>query len=55
MTAPREHTFTVTVTGCTAEQADTVMRERIHVDEDDGFDYQITYAAEPAEDGGLRC
>ena len=35
------HDFTVTVTDCTAEQAEQVMAERINHDEDYGFRYQI--------------
>lgn len=42
---PGEHLFTVTVSGCTAEQAHTVMNERISPDEDYGFDYEIGYKA----------
>ena len=34
-------TFTVTVSGCTAEQAEQVMAERLEHDEDYGFDYRI--------------
>lgn len=37
------HTFTVHVTGCTKEQAETVMRERICFDEDYGFEYSIDF------------
>ena len=43
----RTHSFTVTVEGCTAEQADTVMGGRLGYDEEcyddngDTFDYQI--------------
>lgn len=37
------HTFTVTVTGCTTEQATQVMTERIGPDEDYGFDYSIEW------------
>jgi hypothetical protein len=36
--------FTVTVRGCTPEQALKVMRERINHDEDLGFDYKIEFA-----------
>lgn len=35
------HTFTVTVTGCDAEQAEQVMGERLGHDEDYGFDYRV--------------
>lgn len=45
---PDSHRFTVTVTGCTAEQADQVLNERISPDEDYGFDYEIGYEAAPA-------
>lgn len=37
------HLFTVTVSGCTAEEAQVVMNERISPDEDYGFDYEIGY------------
>lgn len=37
-----EHTFTITVSGCTAEQAQQVISERIDHDEDYGFPYQIS-------------
>lgn len=36
-----DHRFVVTVSGCTAEQAEQVMSERINVDEDYGFEYTI--------------
>lgn len=39
-----DHTFTVTVSGCTALQADQVMGERCGPDADYGFDYQITWS-----------
>lgn len=41
---PTEHTFTVTVSNCTREQAKQVMAERIDFDEDYGFTYEIGYA-----------
>lgn len=41
---PTEHTFTVTVSGCTWERAKKVMAERILHDEDYGFDYQIDFS-----------
>lgn len=37
------HTFTVTLTDCTAEQAQQVMQERICFEEDYGFAYGIGY------------
>ena len=37
-----DHEFIVTVSGCTAEQAQQVMNERIYYDEDYGFDYRIS-------------
>jgi hypothetical protein len=37
------HTYTVTVSGCTQEQADQVMVERIEPDEDYGFEYRIEW------------
>ena len=40
------HTFTVTVQGCTREQAQKVMDERILHDEDYGFDYEVDYESE---------
>jgi hypothetical protein len=40
---PEGKTFTVTVTGCTPEQAVQVMAERISPDEDYGFDYSIDF------------
>ena len=39
----KSYTFAVTVTGCTPEQALQVMGERIHHDEDYGFDYRIDF------------
>lgn len=38
-----EHEFKVVVSGCTREQAEQVMNERINVDEDYGFDYQVNW------------
>jgi hypothetical protein len=38
-----EHTFLVTVTADTEEQAAQVMAERINVDEDYGFEYTIGF------------
>lgn len=38
------HAFIVTVTGCSAEQADQVLNERISPDEDYGFPYEIGYS-----------
>jgi hypothetical protein len=46
-----DFTYTVTVSGCTQEQADQVMNERINVEEDYGFAYQISYTTEQASDG----
>ncbi len=40
----RPHIFTVEVHGCTAEQADQVMAERLSCDEDYGFSYVVDYA-----------
>ena len=37
------HTFVVTVSGCTPEQAAQVIAERINHDEDYGFEYSIGY------------
>ncbi len=37
------HHFSVSVSGCTAPQAEQVMNERISVDEDYGFDYEIGF------------
>jgi len=37
------HTFSVTVSGCTREQAEQVMRERIDHEEDYGFKYTIEW------------
>lgn len=38
------YTFTVTISGCSPEQASQVMAERIGYDEDYGFDYTIKWA-----------
>lgn len=38
-----DHTFVVTVSGCTPEQARQVIAERINHDEDYGFEYSIGY------------
>lgn len=43
-----DHTFTVTVSGCTAEQAAQVMNERLSPDEDYGFAYELGYAEAPS-------
>lgn len=43
----RSHTFIVTVAGCTAEQARTVMDERIRHDEEYGFTYGVDYEPTP--------
>lgn len=45
---PTLHSFTVQVSGCTPEQAEEVMSERIGPDEDLGFDYTIGWEATPA-------
>lgn len=37
-----EHQFTVTVSGCTVEEAIRVVQERTGFDEDYGFEYQIS-------------
>lgn len=37
------HRFTVEVTGCTTEEAEQVIAERIGYDEDYGFEYQINW------------
>lgn len=41
--AVTDHTFTVTISGCTPEQAARVIAERISHDEDYGFEYSIGY------------
>lgn len=46
------YTFAVTVETDTAEHAATVMRERVNVDEDYGFEYSIYYALLPIEIDG---
>ena len=51
ITDPTVHTFTVTVSGCTAEQAEQVMAERLGHDEDYGFDYQIDYQTTTPKEG----
>lgn len=38
-----EHRYEVTVSGCTVEQANQVMSERVNHDEDYGFNYQISH------------
>lgn len=38
-----DHQFLVTVSGCSAEEAATVMNERISPDEDYGFHYEISH------------
>lgn len=43
MSEPANHKFVVTVSGCTKEQAEQVMNERISPDEDYGFSYSIGY------------
>jgi hypothetical protein len=43
------HAYVVTVTGCTADQADQVMAERLGCDEDYGFDYRIEYGQQPLQ------
>lgn len=42
-----EHTYLVTVSGCTADQAGQVMNERLAEDEDYGFFYEIGYRNHP--------
>lgn len=44
-----DHTFTVTVSDCTYDEALTVMAERIGPDEDYGFDYTIDWTADLAD------
>lgn len=47
-TSPKsEHKFVVTVSGCSYDEAVTVMGERISYDEDYGFEYQIDWSDEP--------
>ena len=43
MATNQDHTFIVTVSGCTPEQAQQVMLERICYEEDYGFDYTIAH------------
>lgn len=38
---PQEHLFLVSIEGCTAQQAQQVLNERLLPEEDYGFDYQI--------------
>lgn len=47
MSEPTDHKFVVTVSGCTKEQAEQVMNERISPDEDYGFEYSIGYENMP--------
>ena len=41
------HDFTVTVSDCSAEEAEQVMLERISYDEDYGFKYTIQFGSSP--------
>lgn len=41
MSNMQHHTFTVTVSGCSAEEAEQVMAERTAYDEDYGFYYRL--------------
>lgn len=41
VTTEKQHRFEVTVTGCSREQAEQVMAERLSHDENYGFDYEI--------------
>lgn len=43
MSEQGDHKFVVTVSGCTKEQAEQVMNERISPEEDYGFEYSIGY------------
>lgn len=43
------HSFTVTITGCSKEEAEQVIAERIGHDEDYGFPYRIEL------EGGYRA
>lgn len=52
-TPPTDHNFTVHVSGCTREQAEEVMSERIGPDEDYGFDYTIGWEDAPTETANL--
>lgn len=45
----KSHSFVVTVSGCSAEQADRVIAERVSFDENYGFPYTIGYR--PVRDG----
>ena len=40
---PLDHEFIVTVEGCTKEEAEQVIAERLNHDEDYGFDYTIEW------------
>jgi hypothetical protein len=40
---PAAHCFTVTIKGCTREQAEQVIRERLGHDEDYGFNYTLNF------------
>ena len=42
-----EYSYIVTVKGCTKEEADRVINERLDCDEDYGFDYTIEYEVTP--------
>jgi hypothetical protein len=46
--------FTVTVTGCTPEQAAQVMTERLGHDEELGFGYEVTWSAQGPPSDDLR-
>jgi hypothetical protein len=37
------HNFVVTLTGCTQDEAEQVMAERLGYDEDYGFDYGLDW------------
>lgn len=43
MTDTQSHDFVVTVSGCTPEQAEQVLNERISPEEDYGFDYEVGF------------
>lgn len=49
MHTDQTHRFTVEVTGCSREQAEQVMIERIQHDEDYGFAYTIDWQAAPRD------
>lgn len=51
MDAPTTHTFTVTVTCATADQATQVLSERLDHDEDYGFMYALTWDAHHSPTG----